>query len=211
MRSAQGEMFHNGNRFEIEVRFQKRINIKSDIIRNFSCQTEIAFSTIYRHGKWSGDSRLLACSEYSSGSVVVPMTVPRQLSVAVSVEETSAEHSPLISGRSATSSAGAVVSLTVTVAMHSPKAPWLSVIVRTTSVTPKEYGPGGACSKVMGSPSGSKEPAPALGMVQAEPGQSRAYLRLQQLFFDFKEVITDSINYLFEFRCSELQNLAEKF
>ena len=54
-----------------------------------------------------------------------------------------------------------------------------------------------------------KEPAPALGMVQAKPGQSRAYLRLKQLFFDFKEVITNSISYLFGFRCSESQNLAE--
>ncbi len=54
-----------------------------------------------------------------------------------------------------------------------------------------------------------KEPAPALGMVQTKPGQSRAYLRLQQLFFDFKEVITNSISYLFKFRCSEAQNLAE--
>lgn len=54
-----------------------------------------------------------------------------------------------------------------------------------------------------------KEPAPALGMVQAKPGQSRAYLRLQQLFLDFKEVITDSISYIFKFRFSEAQNLAE--
>ena len=54
-----------------------------------------------------------------------------------------------------------------------------------------------------------KEPAPARGMVQAKPGQSRAYLRLQQLFFDFKEVITNSISYFFKFRCSEAQNLAE--
>jgi len=56
-----------------------------------------------------------------------------------------------------------------------------------------------------------KEPAPALGMVQAKPGHSRAYLMLQKLFFYFKEVITDSINHLFEFRCSESQNLAESF
>lgn len=54
-----------------------------------------------------------------------------------------------------------------------------------------------------------KEPAPALGMVQDKPGHLKAYLRLQELFFYFKEVITDSINYLFEFRCSESQNLAE--
>jgi transposase/uncharacterized protein (UPF0179 family) len=56
-----------------------------------------------------------------------------------------------------------------------------------------------------------KEPAPALGMAKAKPGHSRAYLMLQELFFYFKEVITDSINHLFEFRCSESQNLAEIF
>jgi transposase/uncharacterized protein (UPF0179 family) len=54
-----------------------------------------------------------------------------------------------------------------------------------------------------------KEPAPALGMAKAKPGHPRAYLMLQELFFYFKEVITDSINHLFEFRCSESQNLAE--
>ena len=56
-----------------------------------------------------------------------------------------------------------------------------------------------------------KEPAPAQGMVLAKPGYPKAYLRLQELFFIFKEVITDSINYLFEFRCSESRNLAENF
>jgi len=56
-----------------------------------------------------------------------------------------------------------------------------------------------------------KEPAPARGMVLAKPGYPKAYLRLQELFFIFKEVITDSINYLFEFRCSESRNLAENF
>ena len=56
-----------------------------------------------------------------------------------------------------------------------------------------------------------KEPAPALGMVQAKPGHPRTYLRLQELLFYFKEVITNSINHLFEFRCAELQNLAESF
>jgi transposase/uncharacterized protein (UPF0179 family) len=56
-----------------------------------------------------------------------------------------------------------------------------------------------------------KEPAPALGMAKAKPGHPRAYLMLQELFFYFKEVITDSINHLFEFRCSESQNLAEIF
>ena len=56
-----------------------------------------------------------------------------------------------------------------------------------------------------------KEPAPALGMAKAKPGHPRAYLMLQELFFFFKEVITDSINHLFEFRCSESQNLAESF
>ncbi len=54
-----------------------------------------------------------------------------------------------------------------------------------------------------------KEPAPALGMVQAKPGHPRAYLMLQELFFYFKEVITYSINHLFEFKCSESQYLAE--
>jgi transposase/uncharacterized protein (UPF0179 family) len=56
-----------------------------------------------------------------------------------------------------------------------------------------------------------KEPAPALGMAKAKPGHSRAYLMLQELFFYFKEVITDSINHLFEFRCFESQNMAEIF
>ena len=56
-----------------------------------------------------------------------------------------------------------------------------------------------------------KEPAPALGMVKAKPGYPKAYLMLQELFFYFKEVITDSMNHLFEFRCSESQNLAESF
>ena len=56
-----------------------------------------------------------------------------------------------------------------------------------------------------------KEPAPAQGMVLAKPGYPKAYFRLQELFFIFKEVITDSINYLFEFRCSESRNLAENF
>jgi len=56
-----------------------------------------------------------------------------------------------------------------------------------------------------------KEPAPARGMVLADPGQSRVNLRLQELFIFFKEVITDSINHFFEFSCSESQNLAENF
>ena len=56
-----------------------------------------------------------------------------------------------------------------------------------------------------------KEPAPALGMAKAKPGHSRAYLMLQELFFYFKEVITDSINHLFEFRCFESQNMAGIF
>ena len=51
-----------------------------------------------------------------------------------------------------------------------------------------------------------KEPAPALGMAKAKPGHSKAYLMLQELFFYFKEVITDSTNHLFEFRCFESQN-----
>ncbi|PQP33078.1 hypothetical protein C6A36_01090 [Desulfobacteraceae bacterium SEEP-SAG10] len=48
-------------------------------------------------------------------------------------------------------------------------------------------------------------------MAKAKPGHPRAYLMLQELFFYFKEVITDSINHLFEYRCSESQNLAEIF
>jgi len=56
-----------------------------------------------------------------------------------------------------------------------------------------------------------KEPAPARGMVLAKPGYSKAYLRLQELFFYFKESITDSINHFFEFRCSKSQNPAENF
>jgi hypothetical protein len=34
---------------------------------------------------------------------------------------------------------------------------------------------------------------------------------LEELFFYFKKVTTDSINHLFEFRYSESQNLAESF
>ncbi len=56
-----------------------------------------------------------------------------------------------------------------------------------------------------------KEPAPARGMVLAKPGYPKAYFRLQELFFFFKKVITDSINHFFELRCSESQNLAENF
>ncbi len=56
-----------------------------------------------------------------------------------------------------------------------------------------------------------KEPAPAQGMVLAKPGYPKAYFRLQELFFFFKKVITDSINHFFELRCSESQNLAENF
>jgi len=54
-----------------------------------------------------------------------------------------------------------------------------------------------------------KEPAPARAMVLAKPGYPKTYLRLQELFFFFKEAITNSINHLFEFRCSEAQYLAE--
>jgi len=56
-----------------------------------------------------------------------------------------------------------------------------------------------------------KEPAPARGLVLVKPGYPKAYLRLQELFFYFKESITDSINYFFEFRCFKSQNLAENF
>lgn len=56
-----------------------------------------------------------------------------------------------------------------------------------------------------------KEPAPAWGMALAKPGYPKAYLRLHELFFYFKESITDNINHFFEFRWSESQNLAENF
>ena len=56
-----------------------------------------------------------------------------------------------------------------------------------------------------------KEPALVLDMAKAKPGHPRVYLMLQELFFYFKKVITDNINHLFEFRCSESQNLAESF
>jgi len=58
---------------------------------------------------------------------------------------------------------------------------------------------------------GVKEPAFARGMVLAKPGYPKAYLRLQELFFYFKESITDSINHFCEFRCSGSQNLVENF
>ena len=54
---------------------------------------------------------------------------------------------------------------------------------------------------------GVKDPAPAWGMVLAKPGFPGAYLRLQELFFYFKESILDSINHFFEFRCSESMSL----
>jgi hypothetical protein len=38
MRSAQQEMFHSGNWFDIEVRFRRGFNIYYGIIRKFSCQ-----------------------------------------------------------------------------------------------------------------------------------------------------------------------------
>ena len=56
-----------------------------------------------------------------------------------------------------------------------------------------------------------KEPAPARGLVLTKPGYPKAYLRLQELFFYFKESITGSINYFFEFRCFKSQSLAENF
>jgi hypothetical protein len=56
-----------------------------------------------------------------------------------------------------------------------------------------------------------KEPAPARGMVLAKPGYPKTFLRIQELFFYFKESITDSTNHFFEFRCSKSQNLAENF
>src|SRR6266545_2589127 len=46
-----------------------------------------------------------------------------------------------------------------TVAAHWLAAPLLSVTVSVTVVGPAGYGPGGVCTRVMGSPSGSKEPA----------------------------------------------------
>src|SRR4030042_3960754 len=50
------------------------------------------------------------CKLYISGSEVVPRTVPRQLSVAVGVTVTVAEHSPVTSGNVAISGTGAVIS-----------------------------------------------------------------------------------------------------
>lgn len=53
---------------------------------------------------------------------------------------------------------GGWLSTTVTVAAHELEAPLSSVTVRVTLVVPKPYGPAGVCTKVIGSPSGSKEP-----------------------------------------------------
>ena len=47
----------------------------------------------------------------------------------------------------------------------------------------------------------AKEPAPALGMVKAKPGRPQAHLRLQALFFNFKEVGTRNINQIFSIKC----------
>jgi transposase/uncharacterized protein (UPF0179 family) len=47
----------------------------------------------------------------------------------------------------------------------------------------------------------AKEQAPALAMVKAKPGCRQAYLRLQRLFFFFKEVTTRIINQIFSIKC----------
>jgi hypothetical protein len=54
---------------------------------------------------------------------------------------------------------GGVLSTTVTVALHWLEAPLLSVTVRTTAVVPRTNGPAGLKLNVIGSPSGSEEPA----------------------------------------------------
>jgi hypothetical protein len=54
---------------------------------------------------------------------------------------------------------GAVVSTTVTTAVHELDAPLLSVIVKVTVVLPSGYGPAGDWVMVIGSPSGSKDPS----------------------------------------------------
>jgi hypothetical protein len=53
---------------------------------------------------------------------------------------------------------GGVGSMTVTVAVACDAAPWVSVAVKITLVTPPGYGPAGYCVSVTGEPSGSYEP-----------------------------------------------------
>ena len=63
---------------------------------------------------------------------------PSQLSVAVGAGGRLAEHCPVTSGKLPAFGTGAVVSFTVTVALHVLEAPWLSVTVRVTEVVPSE-------------------------------------------------------------------------
>src|SRR5206468_12371468 len=53
---------------------------------------------------------------------------------------------------------GAVLSCTVTLAVHEEDAPLLSVTVKVITVVPTEYGPAGDCASVIASPSGSELP-----------------------------------------------------
>jgi hypothetical protein len=52
---------------------------------------------------------------YVSGSAVVPVTLPTQLSVAVGAVDTVTEHSPVAVVKVAASGTGAVTSFTITV------------------------------------------------------------------------------------------------
>jgi hypothetical protein len=51
-------------------------------------------------------------------SVVVPVTVPAQLSVAVGAAVTDAEHCPVMFGKVATFATGAMLSVTTTLKLH---------------------------------------------------------------------------------------------
>ena len=68
----------------------------------------------------------------------VPVMAPSQLSVAVGAVGRFAEHWAVTSGKLGAFGTGAVVSFTMTVALHVLEAPWLSVTVRVTDVLPSE-------------------------------------------------------------------------
>src|SRR6266571_1080117 len=85
-----------------------------------------------------------------------------QLSTAVAVPVAAGV---VLAGHSSTTPAGqviagAVVSITFTVAEQVAERPPSSVTVSVTDVAPSAYGPAGVRCRVIGSPSGSEEPPP---------------------------------------------------
>ncbi len=61
MRSAEQEMFHNGNRIEIEDRFRRRVFIWYGKIKKITCQRKDCSGTQYKEMVYCGlDVRLVA-------------------------------------------------------------------------------------------------------------------------------------------------------